>query len=48
MRPRIELRFRIRRGDDIAVGPGKIDLLEAIDATLSRRKSGAGAVAARG
>ena len=30
MRPRIQFRLRISRGDDIAVGPGKIDLLEAI------------------
>lgn len=28
-------RLRIVHGDDIAVGPGKIDLLEAIDATGS-------------
>ena len=35
MWPRTEFRLRIRRGDDIAVGPGKIDLLEAIDATGS-------------
>jgi len=31
MKLRSEFRLRIRRGDDIAVGPGKIDLLEAID-----------------
>jgi molybdate transport system regulatory protein len=30
MKPRIQFRIRISRGDDIAVGPGKIDLLEAI------------------
>ncbi len=35
MRPRIQFRFRISAGNDIAVGPGKIDLLEAIDATGS-------------
>src|SRR6476469_2661649 len=35
MRPRTEFRLRIRRGDDIAVGPGKIELLEAIDASGS-------------
>lgn len=35
MEPRTEFRLRIRRGDDIAVGPGKIDLLEAIGATGS-------------
>ncbi len=35
MRHRTEFRLRIRRGDDIAVGPGKIDLLEAIDASGS-------------
>ena len=27
MKLRTEFRLRIRRGDDIAVGPGKIDLL---------------------
>jgi molybdate transport system regulatory protein len=32
---RIQLRLRITRGEDIAVGPGKIDLLEAIAATGS-------------
>jgi molybdate transport system regulatory protein len=35
MKLHTEFRLRIRRGDDIAVGPGKIDLLEAIDATGS-------------
>ncbi|MEO8565036.1 MAG: ModE family transcriptional regulator [Betaproteobacteria bacterium] len=35
MRLRTEFRLRIRRGNDIAVGPGKIDLLEAIGATGS-------------
>lgn len=35
MKPRIQFRLRISRGADIAVGPGKIDLLEAIDATGS-------------
>jgi molybdate transport system regulatory protein len=35
MRHRTEFRLRIHRGDDIAVGPGKVDLLEAIDATGS-------------
>ena len=35
MKLRTEFRLRIRRGDDIAVGPGKIDLLEAIDAAGS-------------
>ena len=29
---RIELRLRIRLGDAIAMGPGKADLLDAIDA----------------
>ena len=28
-------RWRVRRGDEIALGPGKVDLLEAIDATGS-------------
>lgn len=27
---RIQFRLRVTRGDDIAVGPGKVDLLEAI------------------
>jgi molybdate transport system regulatory protein len=35
MKPRVQFRLRISRGDDIAVGPGKIDLLEAIGATGS-------------
>ena len=35
MKPRIQFRLRISKGDDIAVGPGKIDLLEAIRATGS-------------
>ena len=33
--PTVQLRLRIIKGDDIAVGPGKIDLLEAIAATGS-------------
>jgi molybdate transport system regulatory protein len=33
--PRVQFRLRISVGDDIAVGPGKIDLLEAIEATGS-------------
>jgi len=33
--PRAQFRLRIRRGTDIAVGPGKIDLLEAIAKTGS-------------
>jgi molybdate transport system regulatory protein len=32
---RVYFRLRITRGDDIAVGPGKIDLLEAIGRTGS-------------
>jgi len=37
MPPITDVRFRLRitRGDDIAVGPGKIDLLEAIASTGS-------------
>jgi molybdate transport system regulatory protein len=35
MKPRIQFRLRISKGDDIAVGPGKIDLLEAIGTTGS-------------
>ena len=27
---RVQFRLRVVRGDDIAVGPGKVDLLEAI------------------
>jgi molybdate transport system regulatory protein len=29
-KPRAQFRLRIRRGADIALGPGKVDLLEAI------------------
>ena len=32
---RVQFRLRIVKGEDIAVGPGKIDLLEAIAATGS-------------
>ena len=35
MKPRVQFRLRISKGHDIAVGPGKIDLLEAIDRTGS-------------
>ncbi|HEY1460466.1 MAG TPA: winged helix-turn-helix domain-containing protein [Casimicrobiaceae bacterium] len=35
MRTRVAFRLRITCGEDIAVGPGKVDLLEAIDATGS-------------
>src|SRR5450432_4248092 len=35
MKPRIQFRLRISNGDDIAVGPGKIELLEAIATTGS-------------
>jgi molybdate transport system regulatory protein len=35
MKPRVQFRLRISRGDAIAVGPGKIDLLEAIGRTGS-------------
>jgi molybdate transport system regulatory protein len=35
MKSEFQFRLRIRRGDDIAVGPGKIDLLEAIARTGS-------------
>ena len=30
MKPQVQFRLRIRRGGDIAVGPGKVNLLEAI------------------
>lgn len=33
--PRIQLRLRITKGADIAIGPGKVDLLEAIAKTGS-------------
>lgn len=33
--PRTSFRLRVTSGDDIAVGPGKVDLLEAIEATGS-------------
>jgi molybdate transport system regulatory protein len=32
---RVQFRLRFSRGDDIAVGPGKVDLLEAIEASGS-------------
>lgn len=35
MKRRVQFRLRITRGESIAVGPGKIDLLEAIAATGS-------------
>ena len=35
MKPQVQFRLRITRGHDIAVGPGKIDLLEAIARTGS-------------
>ena len=33
--PNIQFRLRVVLGDDIAIGPGKVDLLEAIAATGS-------------
>jgi molybdate transport system regulatory protein len=35
MTPRVQFRLRIIKGEDIAVGPGKVDLLEAIRTTGS-------------
>jgi molybdate transport system regulatory protein len=35
MKPEVQFRLRIRNGEDIAVGPGKIELLEAIAHTGS-------------
>ena len=35
MKPRVQFRLRISRGADIAIGPGKVDLLEAIAETGS-------------
>jgi molybdate transport system regulatory protein len=37
--PRLQFRLRIVRGDEIAVGPGKIELLEAIADTGSITKA---------
>jgi molybdate transport system regulatory protein len=34
-RAEVRFRLRVKRGEDIAVGPGKVDLLEAIDRTGS-------------
>ena len=33
--PAVNFRLRVTRGDDIAIGPGKVELLEAIDGTGS-------------
>src|SRR6218665_1068346 len=33
--PQLKLRMRVNAGDRIAIGPGKIDLLEALDETRS-------------
>src|SRR5881392_2021820 len=33
--PAVQFRVRISKGDDIAIGPGKVDLLEAIGETGS-------------
>ena len=35
MKPQVQFRLRIHRGPDVAVGPGKIDLLEQIQKTGS-------------
>jgi molybdate transport system regulatory protein len=35
LKPRVQFRLRISKGADIAVGPGKVDLLEAIAKTGS-------------
>jgi molybdate transport system regulatory protein len=35
VKPDVQFRLRIKSGDDIAVGPGKIELLEAIASTGS-------------
>jgi molybdate transport system regulatory protein len=35
VKPRIRFRLRVTRGPDIAVGPGKVELLEAIAKTGS-------------
>lgn len=35
MKPKLSVRIRLIHGDDFAIGPGKADLLEAIDRTGS-------------
>ncbi|MCW5655334.1 LysR family transcriptional regulator [Hydrogenophaga sp.] len=40
MQPQVQFRLRIRRDDVIAIGPGKIGLLEAIERTGSISAAG--------
>ncbi len=40
MKPQVQFRLRVRRGDVIAVGPGKVSLLEAIDRSGSISAAG--------
>jgi molybdate transport system regulatory protein len=40
MKPQVQFRLRIKRGDVIAIGPGKVSLLEAIAHTGSISAAG--------
>lgn len=40
MKPQVQFRLRIKRGDVIAIGPGKVNLLEAIARTGSISAAG--------
>ncbi|MGQ3117468.1 MAG: winged helix-turn-helix domain-containing protein [Hydrogenophaga sp.] len=40
MKPQVQFRLRIKRGDVIAIGPGKVSLLEAIARTGSISAAG--------
>ncbi len=40
MKPQVQFRLRIKRGDVIAIGPGKVGLLEAIARTGSISAAG--------
>ena len=40
MKPQVQFRLRIHRGEVIAIGPGKVSLLEAIDRTGSISAAG--------
>lgn len=40
MKPQVQFRLRVRRGDIIAIGPGKVSLLEAIERTGSISAAG--------
>lgn len=40
MKPQVQFRLRVKRGDVIAIGPGKVSLLEAIARTGSISAAG--------